>query len=115
MLGRLRCRRPQEHLLRELDLAREQRPTDWPRWMRTIASAMSGPREMILILGPRFSGGIGMESVTTTSASAEFRDPLHGRIREDGVRGAGVHRHTFALEGVDDLDERAAVSISSST
>ena len=46
-------------------------PTDSPRWMRLMASPMSGATERVVILGIRFRSGSGMESVRTTSMSDE--------------------------------------------
>src|SRR6188474_758981 len=44
-------------------------PTDSPRWMRLIASPMSGATDRTVSLGLRFEAGSGTESVMTTSRS----------------------------------------------
>ena len=83
-------------------------PTDSPRWMRLIASPMSGATDSVVIFGMRFDGGSGTESVMTTSRSGAVADALDRRIAQDAVRGAGVDLgDALALEGADDLDERA--------
>ncbi len=83
-------------------------PTDSPRWMRVMASPMSGATERTLILGSWCDGGSGMVSVMTTSAQAGVADAVDGRIGEHAVRGAGVHlQGALALERLGRLDERA--------
>src|SRR5439155_14706631 len=42
-------------------------PTDSPRWIRLIASPISGATDSVVILAIRFAAGSGIESVTTTS------------------------------------------------
>ena len=80
-------------------------PTDSPRWMRLMASPMSGATESVVILGIRFRSGSGIESVRTTSRSDEARDPVDGRVAQDAVGGAGVDLgDALALERADDLD-----------
>ncbi len=108
---------PQQHLLGEVDLAREQRPD---RLAAVDADGSprrsAGPAIERTILPPRFSGGIGTESVTTTSRRFELRDPLHRRIRQDGVRGAGVDLgRRLRVESPTISISVPAVSISSST
>ena len=49
-------------------------PTDSPRWIRLIASPMSGATESVVILASRFARGSGTESVRTTSRRLEARD-----------------------------------------
>ena len=46
-------------------------PTDSPRWMRLIASPMSGAIESVVILRDALAGGSGTVSVRTSSRSAE--------------------------------------------
>ena len=46
-------------------------PTDSPRWMRRIASPMSGATESVVILASRLRSGSGTESVRTTSRRLE--------------------------------------------
>ena len=83
-------------------------PTDSPRWMRLIASPMSGATDSVVIFGMRLAGGSGTESVMTTSRSELSRIRSIGRVAQDAVRGAGVDLgHALALERADDLDERA--------
>ena len=83
-------------------------PTDSPRWMRLIASPMSGATDSVVILGIRLRSGSGTESVRTTSRRLRGRDPVDGRVAQDAVRGAGVDLgHALALERADDLDQRA--------
>ena len=48
-------------------------PTDSPRWIRLIASPMSGAIDKVLIFAIRFAAGSGIESVRTTSLSVEAR------------------------------------------
>src|SRR5947209_3410340 len=47
-------------------------PTDSPRWMRLIASPMSGATDSTLILGLCFDAGSGTVSVMITSLSEEL-------------------------------------------
>ena len=46
-------------------------PTDSPRWIRLIASPMSGAIESVVIFAIRLAGGSGTVSVRTTSRSPE--------------------------------------------
>ena len=47
-------------------------PTDSPRWMRLIASPMSGATDSTLICGMCLSAGSGTVSVMTTSRRLEL-------------------------------------------
>ena len=83
-------------------------PTDSPRWMRLMASPMSGATDSVVILaealGRRQRDRVGEHDL----AQARVADPVDGRIAQDAVRGAGVDLgHALALEGADDLDQRA--------
>ena len=83
-------------------------PTDSPRWMRLIASPMSGATDSVVILASRLARGSGTESVRTTSRSARVADPVDGRVAQHAVGGARVDLgDALALERADDLDERA--------
>ena len=83
-------------------------PTDSPRWIRLIASPMSGATESVVILARRLAGGSGTVSVRTTSRSVRVADPVDRRIAQDAVGGAGVDLgDALALERPDDLDQRA--------
>ena len=48
-------------------------PTDSPRWIRLIASPMSGATDSVVILARRLTAGSGTESVSTTSRMFESR------------------------------------------
>src|SRR5690349_11771094 len=48
-------------------------PTDSPRWMRLIASPISGATDRTVICGIRFAAASGTESVITTSRSVVSR------------------------------------------
>ena len=83
-------------------------PTDSPRWMRLIASPMSGATESVVILGMRLRSRqrdrVGQDDL----AQRRGRDPVDGRVGQDAVGGAGVDLgHALALERADDLDQRA--------
>ena len=83
-------------------------PTDSPRWMRLIASPMSGATDSVVILrdalGRRQRHGIGDDDL----AQRAVADPVDRRIAQHAVRGTGVHLgHALALERADDLDQRA--------
>ena len=83
-------------------------PTDSPRWMRRIASPMSGATDRVVILASRLRSGSGTESVRTTSRRLEAAIRSIGRVAQHAVGGAGVDLgHAFALERPGDLDERA--------
>ena len=74
-------------------------PTESPRWMRVMASPMSGATERTLMVGSWCEGGSGMVSVMTTSAQAGVADAVDGRTGEHAVGGAGVHLESaLALE-----------------
>ncbi len=47
-------------------------PTDWPVWMRRIASPSRGATERILNFGSRFSGDRGIVSVNTNYLMGDF-------------------------------------------
>src|SRR2546423_1308385 len=48
-------------------------PTDSPRWIRLIASPISGATDSVVILAIRLAAGSGIESVTTTSMRFDSR------------------------------------------
>ena len=83
-------------------------PTDSPRWMRLMASPMSGATDRVVILRDALALGqrdrVGQDDL----AQRRGRDPIDGRVAQDAVGGAGVDLgDALALEGPDDLDERA--------
>ena len=51
-------------------------PTDSPRWIRLIASPMSGATDSVVILGEALEAGSGTESVRTTSRRIAVADAL---------------------------------------
>ena len=83
-------------------------PTDSPRWMRLMASPMSGATDSVVIFGSRLRGGQRDRVGDDDLAQVEVADALDGRVAQDAVRRAGVDLgHALALERADDLDERA--------
>ncbi len=83
-------------------------PTDSPRWMRLMASPMSGATDRTLILGMCFDAGSGTLSVMTSSRRLEFAIRSTAGSDRIAVGGAGVDLgHRLALEGAGDLDQGA--------
>ena len=83
-------------------------PTDSPRWMRLMASPMSGATDRIGqlrdALRRRQRHGVGDDDL----AQRALADALDGRVAQHAVRGAGVHLgDALALERAHDLDQRA--------
>ena len=65
-------------------------PTDSPRWMRRIASPISGATDSVWICGIRLRGGSGTVSVDDDLPDAGRRDVVDGLAGQDAVRGARV-------------------------
>src|SRR4051812_39158961 len=64
-------------------------PTDSPRWIRLIASPMSGATEMVRILASRLAGGSGIVSVRPTSRRLDSRiRSMGGSVRAPWVAQA---------------------------
>ena len=61
-------------------------PTDSPRWMRRIASPMSGATDRVVIWRNRLAGGRGIESVRTSSTHGVLSDPAVDRIAASSLR-----------------------------
>ena len=82
-------------------------PTDSPRWIRLIASPMSGAIESVVILAIRLPAGSGTVSVRTSSRSSESPIRSTAGARQHAVGRAGVDLgDALAPQGVDRLDER---------
>ena len=72
---------PQQHLLGEGDLADENRaPTDSPRWIRLIASPISGATVRTRIFGSRLIAGSGTAVGDDDLAQVRVADPLDGGV-----------------------------------
>ena len=83
-------------------------PTDSPRWIRLIASPMSGATDSVVIFGEpldrRQRNRVGQDDLE----EARVAQPLDGRVAQHAVGGAGVDlRDVLALERPDDLGQRA--------